>query len=147
MMHYSFTLMRENNAECCLVSSCLIGFCTRYDGRSKPDARCLARLRHCQYIPVCPEQLGGLPTPRIAADLNGGDGNAVLDGRARVINREGVDVTKQFLAGAAAVLQIAQAQDIRLALLKARSPSCGLTPQLGVTAALLLRHGTRLIEF
>lgn len=147
MMHYSLTLMRESNAECCLVSSCLIGLCTRYDGRSKPDARCLARLRGCHYIPVCPEQLGGLSTPRPAADLTGGDGEDVLDGRARVINQDGTDVTKQFLAGAAAVLQIAQAQDIRLALLKARSPSCGLTSQLGVTAALLLRHGIRLIEF
>jgi uncharacterized protein YbbK (DUF523 family) len=146
-MHYSLTLMRENNAEPCLVSSCLIGLCTRYDGRSKPDSHCLARLRHCQYIPVCPEQLGGLSTPRIAADLTGGDGEAVLDGRARVINREGADLTKQFCAGAAAVLHIAQAQNIRLALLKARSPSCGLTPQLGVTAALLQRHGLRLIEF
>jgi uncharacterized protein YbbK (DUF523 family) len=139
--------MCENNAERCLVSSCLIGLCTRYDGRSKPDSRCFARLRHCQHIPVCPEQLGGLPTPRIAADLTGGDGEAALDGRAQVINKEGVDVTRQFIAGAAAVLQIAQGQNIRLALLKARSPSCGLTPQLGVTAALLRRHGIRLIEF
>jgi uncharacterized protein YbbK (DUF523 family) len=147
MMHYSFTLMCENKSECCLVSSCLIGLCTRYDGCSRPDSRCLTRLRHCHYIPVCPEQLGGLATPRIAADLTDGDGEAVLDGRARVISKEGADVTRQFLAGAEAVLQIAQGQNIRLALLKARSPSCGMTPQLGVTAALLHRHGIRLIEF
>ncbi len=133
--------------EKCLVSACLIGLCTRYDGCSKPDTACLKTLQNFHYIPVCPEQLGGLPTPRIAADLTGGDGRDVLKGRASVINRDGVDVNKQFIAGAKAVLQIAQAQDIRLAMLKAGSPSCGLTPVPGVTAALLLEHDIRVIEF
>lgn len=133
--------------EKCLVSSCLIGLCTRYDGRSKPDTACLQALRDFHYIPVCPEQLGGMPTPRTAADLTGGDGMDVLKGRAVVITRDGLDVSREFIAGARAVLHIAQAQDIKLAMLKAKSPSCGMTPVLGVTAALLGEHGIRIIEF
>lgn len=135
------------SAEQCLVSCCLTGLCTRYDGRSKPDSRCLEMLQNFHYLPVCPEQLGGLPTPRVPADLTGGDGRAVLSGRSAVVTKDGTDVTKQFAAGAEAVLNIAKAQNIRLALLKAGSPSCGLTPKLGVTAALLIKHGIRVIEF
>jgi len=133
--------------EKCLVSSCLIGLCTRYDGCSKPDAACLQALQDFHYIPVCPEQLGGLPTPRTAADLTGGDGMDVLKGQSLVITRDGVDVSREFIAGAQAVLRIAQAQDIKLAMFKAKSPSCGLTPILGVTTALLLTHDIRIIEF
>jgi uncharacterized protein YbbK (DUF523 family) len=133
--------------EKCLVSSCLIGLCTRYDGCSKPDATCLETLKKYHYIPVCSEQLGGLATPRTAADLVGGDGNDVLKGRARVITRDGIDVSHQFTAGAEAVLHIAQSQNVQLALLKGRSPSCGVTPAVGVTAALLREHNIRIIEF
>ncbi|MGR0482093.1 MAG: DUF523 domain-containing protein [Candidatus Electronema sp. V4] len=132
--------------ERCIVSACLTGLCTRYDGRSKPDRRCLELLKQFCWLPVCPEQLGGLPTPRVPADLVG-SGAEVFAGRAAVITKAGADVTRQFIAGAEAVLQIALAQDIRLALLKARSPSCGLTPQPGVTAALLLAHDIEIIEF
>lgn len=70
----------------CLVSACLLGLCTRYDGKNKTNKACLHVLKHYQYIPICPEQLGGLPTPRPPAMLMGGDGHAVLDGRARVLN-------------------------------------------------------------
>ena len=133
--------------EKCLVSACLTGLCTRYDGRSKPDRSCLQAIESRQYISVCPEQLGGLTTPRTAADLTGGNGEDVLNNRARVINRQGLDVTGNFIAGAEAVLAIARAQDIKLAMLKAGSPSCGLTPVPGVTAALLLEHNIRILEF
>ncbi len=130
----------------CLVSSCLVGLCTRYDGKSKPNQHCLQYLNDFIYIPVCPEQLGGLPTPRPAADIVGGDGMAVLSGFASVITQNKEDVTKEFIAGAEAVLNIAQAQDIRLAVLKARSPSCGVQ-KLGVTAALLQSNDIQLVEF
>jgi uncharacterized protein YbbK (DUF523 family) len=135
--------------EKCLVSACLIGLCTRYDGCSKPNKACQAYLKQLSlcYIPLCPEQLGGLSTPRTAADLCGGDGLAVLRGEAAVIDRNGVEVSSRFIAGAEAVLQIARSQDITLALLKSGSPSCGLTPVTGVTAALLLEHGIRVVEF
>ncbi|MCI5211903.1 MAG: DUF523 domain-containing protein [Candidatus Electrothrix sp. ATG2] len=130
----------------CLISSCLVGLCTRYDGKSKPNDRCLKYLKEFIYIPVCPEQLGGLPTPRPSAALSNGDGMDVLTGFASVITEDGQDVTGKFLAGAEAVLKIARDQNIRLALLKARSPSCGVK-QIGVTAALLEANGIKLVEF
>ncbi len=129
----------------CLVSACLVGLCTRYDGCSKADRYCRDHLQGFFWIPICPEQLGGLPTPRTPADLSGGDGLAVLAGRARVIDRNGLDVSERFILGARQVLRIAQAQNIRLAFLKDRSPSCGLSPRLGVTAALLQQHGIHCI--
>ena len=130
-----------------LVSACLTGLCTRYDGQSKPSSACLEKLAGHAWIPVCPEQLGGLPTPRTAADLVGGDGNDVLAGRASVVDRLGNDVTSPFVQGARQCLAIAQAQNITVALLKARSPSCGLTPATGVTAALLSANGIQVIEY
>ena len=132
--------------EKCLVSSCLVGLCTRYDGRSKVNTICMQVLQQFHYIPVCPEQLGGLPTPRSPADLVGGNGRDVLEGCAAVITSDRTNVTRQFIAGAEAVLKIAQDQRICFALLKGDSPSCGLT-QLGVTGALLLANGIRSIEF
>lgn len=99
------------------------------------------------WVPVCPEQLGGLPTPRTPADLAGGDGHDVLAGRASVIDRKGHDVTGQFLRGARQCLTIARAQNSSTALFKAGSPSCGLTPRCGVTAALFLEEGIEVREF
>ena len=99
------------------------------------------------WTPVCPEQLGGLPTPRTPADLVGGDGHDVLAGRASVINREGPDVTPYFIQGAQQCLAIASSQNITSAILKARSPSCGLLPVIGVTAALLSANGIEIIEY
>jgi len=127
----------------CLVSACLVGLCTRYDGQSKASAECRRLLRGLDWIPVCPEQLGGLPTPRPAAELVGGDGTAVLDDRARVVDRLGRDVSHAFILGARQVLLIARARNASLALLKAKSPSCGCGGHgvLGVTAALLRKEG------
>ncbi len=94
---------------------------------------------HC-WIPVCPEQLGGLATPRRPANIVGGDGHDVLAGRAAVIDADGRDVSARFILGAKQVLAIARAQNITLALLKSRSPSCGPGHPTGVTAALLLEN-------
>lgn len=132
----------------CLVSACLVGLCTRYDGQVKTSPECLRQLADFDcWIPVCPEQLGGLPTPRPAADLCGGDGHAVLAGTAAVRDRHGNDLSREFVKGASMILTIAQAQDINQCLLKAGSPSCGLTPRIGVTAALLLAHGCTVHSF
>ena len=131
----------------CLVSACLVGMCTRYDGKSKPDNRCLQWLVGLHWIPVCPEQLGGLSTPRTAADLTGGDGDEVLAGRATVVDKNGQDVSAEFIRGARQVLAIARAQQIEHALVKARSPSCGLQDPIGVTTALLRAHGIHCHEF
>ncbi len=129
-----------------LVSACLAGLPTRYDGRLVEHAACLAELAGVVWIPVCPEQLGGLPTPRSPADIVGGNGHDVLDGRARVICRDGEDVTAQFIRGAEQVLDIAVRHQVKKVLLKARSPSCGVA-KTGVTAALLIRHGFEVAEF
>ena len=130
-----------------LVSACLIGLCTRYDAKTKPNAECLDFLSAHTYIPVCPEQLGGLPTPRPAADLIHGDGAAVLAGTATVCTKNGVDVTEAFIQGAKQMLRIAQSQTVTGICLKARSPSCAVHGSIGVSAALLQKHGFTLIEF
>ena len=129
-----------------LLSACLIGLKTRYDGKIITSDACRRVVAGGICIPVCPEQLGGLPTPRTAADLVGGEGNDVLAGRARVITRAGEDVTGNFIRGAREVLKIAGQNDIARVILKSGSPSCGLAPKLGVTAALLQAEGYEIVE-
>ncbi len=124
-----------------------MGLCTRYDACVKPSAPCLERLQGKNWIPVCPEQLGGLPTPRPAAGIVDGTAQDVLEKRAKVITRNGDDVTAQFLSGAHQVLSIAQSQPIQAVFLKANSPSCGVNSPQGVTAALLSNNGFSLHEF
>ncbi|MCF6290188.1 MAG: DUF523 domain-containing protein [Desulfobacterales bacterium] len=130
-----------------LVSACMVGLRTRYDGQTRPSPACRRAIGSNIWIPVCPEQLGGLPTPRPAADIIGGTGEEVLAGRARVVTRQGTDVTGFFIAGAEQVLAIARAQPVAAVFLKSRSPSCGVSPLPGVTAALLLAHGFEVREF
>ena len=139
-----------------LVSACLMGMRTRYDGGGRPDPGLLERLSCEWVVPVCPEQLGGLPTPRTAQDIFRADdpeapagGGDVLDGAARVLNREGKDVTGAFLRGAAEVVSLAERLGAKEAYLAAGSPSCavGSYPSGreggcdGVAAAALRRAG------
>lgn len=136
-----------------LVSACLLGFCTAHDGDSRPHPALQALAARGRVAPICPEVAGGLPVPRRPAEIRGGDGADVLDGRARVVTVEGRDVTAQYLAGAQAALKVARRFGLDRAVLKARSPSCGvgriydgtfsqqLRPGDGVTAALLEREG------
>ena len=130
-----------------LVSACLLGICTRYDGKQKKNQAGMDTIAGSVYIPFCPEQLGGLPTPREAADITGGDGNDVLLGTAKVTTKSGNDVTEAFLRGAEQTLAIARLQPITAVCLKARSPSCAVSGKIGVTAALLKAHGFKLLEF
>jgi uncharacterized protein YbbK (DUF523 family) len=136
-----------------LVSACLLGIPCRYDGKSKPS-REIAGSGKSIPIPVCPEQLGGFSTPRPKAWFLGGDGRDVLEGKARVVNEAGEDVTEGFLQGAGNTLKIALTLGIRIAVLKEGSPSCGVhavtiegqkMPGLGVTAALLEKNGIMLL--
>ena len=139
-----------------LVSACLVGICTRLDGRARSFPHVCALGERYTLVPVCPEQLGGASTPRPAAEISGGTGADVLDGRARVLTEEGVDVTGIYLCAASQVLAIARLTGATSAVLKARSPSCGvgtmydgtfshsLRSGSGVTAALLAREGLRL---
>jgi uncharacterized protein YbbK (DUF523 family) len=111
-----------------------------------------------RVVPLCPEVAGGLPTPRAAAEIPGGQGGEVLDGVAAVITTEGENVSAQFLDGARQALELVQKYGIRVAVLKANSPSCGnlLTYDgtfsgvkisgEGVTAALLKRHGVQVFS-
>ena len=98
-----------------LVSACLLGLRCRYDGQSKPNAAVLALGEKHTLIPCCPEQLGGLPTPRPPAEWQG----------ARILNRAGADVTEAYLRGAEGALRIARLCGCSRAILKERSPACG----------------------
>ena len=138
--------MSQHNMKIYLASACLTGLKTRYDGKIIQSAACKKAVEGAVCIPVCPEQLGGLPTPRVAADLVGGDGHDVLAGHARVITRDGLDVTGNFILGARQVLEIARQHDIAKIFLKVGSPSCGLASKIGVTAALLQNEGYTIIE-
>jgi uncharacterized protein YbbK (DUF523 family) len=141
-----------------LVSACLAGVASAYDGQARPApargpwAEPPTR-RLC--LPVCPEQLGGLPTPREPAEILQGDGEGVMDGRGRVVDRAGKDVTAAFRKGADRVAGLARAVGASLAVLKEGSPSCGAervhdgrfrgrqAPGRGVTAAALRQAGVR----
>jgi len=126
-----------------LVSACLLGTPCRYDGSGKADARLLKLGAKRQLIPVCPELLGGLPTPRPPAERVG----------ARILDQSGADVTAAYLRGAQETLRLARLLGCKTAILKARSPSCGagqiydgtfsgtLVAGQGVTAALLSQNG------
>ena len=138
-----------------LISACLLGVACNHEGRGSPRAVVDELARHYRLVPVCPEVLGGLPTPRAAAELQGGDGADVVAGTgdARVVNIEGEDVTAAYRRGADAAVAIAMALGAERAVLKARSPSCGsssvydgtfsrrLVPGRGVTAAALAAAG------
>ena len=147
----------DRNQGLIVVSACLLGMDCRYDSQSCPN-RWLRKLAALGYVlPFCPEVFGGLPTPRLPAEIEnahtGLDGHAVLDGRTRVLASDGRDVTAQFLSGAKGALALAQREGIRQAILKSKSPSCGLGQTYdgrfsgklvrgdGVSAALLSRSG------
>jgi len=134
------------------VSACLLGVACRYDGCALPESSCLPTGDGCDYLPFCPEQLGGISTPRPPAQIVGGDGEDVLDGRARLEDETGRDVTAAFVRGAREAVDLCRRLGITEVLLKARSPSCGygqiyrgseLVEGMGVTAALMRRHGIR----
>jgi uncharacterized protein YbbK (DUF523 family) len=144
-----------------LVSACLLGERVRYNGNAATSANpILTRwLREGRIVPFCPEVAGGLGVPRPAAEIIGGNGQAVVDGVASVITHQGVDVTSSFVAGAGAALDAARRQNVRLAILKDGSPSCGSEwiydgtftglkrdGGQGVTTTLLERNGIRVFN-
>ncbi len=136
-----------------VISACLLGIRCRYDGGDSRNETAIQQSETDELIPVCPEEAGGLPTPRPAAEIVGGDGDDVLNGKAKVMTVDGTDVTAAYLKGAHHALQVAQSHAATQVILKARSPSCGcgdiydgtfsgtLTSGDGVTTALLKRHG------
>lgn len=133
-----------------IVSACLAGLLTRYDGGSAPDPEVMDWVASGLALPVCPEQLAGLPTPRPKICLAAGDGRAVLEGRARAMDEKGVDQSASLIAGAQQVLFLARLVRADRAVLKDKSPSCGsckvkvngrVKSGQGVCACLLEREG------
>ena len=127
-----------------LISACLAGVACRMDGKSKPVPEIIALAEAGEAVLVCPEVLGGLPTPRSPSERQ-------PDGRVR--NKLGQDVTEAFALGARRALELCRANGCACAILKARSPSCGKgeiydgtftgtrVPGNGVCAQLLLEAG------
>ncbi len=136
-----------------LISACLLGVKCKYSGGDNSSKRLIELNKEESFIPVCPEQLGGCPTPRPPSEICGGCGADVLNGKCRVKTITGEDVTEQFIKGAEETLGIAKIYDAKKAILKARSPSCGfcsiydgtfsgtVREGSGVTAELLKRNG------
>lgn len=136
--------MRTNDSPI-LISACLLGLRCRYNAEPVTNERVLALAKTHTLIPVCPEQLGGLSTPRPPAERLG----------ERVVSNDGTDVTNAFVRGAEEALLMARILGCKTAILKARSPSCGhgriydgsftgaLIPGSGITAELLAKNGIR----
>lgn len=130
-----------------LVSACLLGIGCRYDGKHKADPKVLALADKYNLIPVCPEIYGGLSTPRIPSERIGD----------KVMMKDGRDVTENYQRGASEALELCRIFNVKTAILKERSPSCGkgmiydgnftstLTARHGVTAELLISEGIRVI--
>lgn len=138
-----------------LVSACLLGLPTRYDGGSKSHPGVLALFEDPALlpIPVCPEQLAGMPTPRPPCSFQQGDGAAILSGQGELQDDQGRSMNEVFLRGAELTARLVEITGCREAILKERSPSCGVhqvirqgltVPGQGVTAARLLRLGLAL---
>lgn len=150
--------MKEQAGPPILVSACLAGCACRFDGSANTEDALARLVSEGQAVMVCPEEDGGLGTPRPPAEIVGGDGHDVLAGRAKVITDRGVDVTDAYLRGAERALAAARDSGATTAVLKARSPSCGKgaiydgsftrTSRAGdgVTVALLRQNGVEVIS-
>lgn len=137
-----------------LVSSCLLGESVRYDGKNQlVEHKILQQwIQQNRVVSFCPEVAGGLPVPRIAAEITGGSGHDVLSGSATVLDKTGVNVTDAFISGAKLALSVCKQFDIKIAVLARRSPSCGnktiydgtfsgtTISEAGVTVALLQQN-------
>jgi uncharacterized protein YbbK (DUF523 family) len=142
-----------------IVSACLVGINCKYNGGNNRCEILVEAFKKGKIIPLCPEQLGGLSTPRPPAKISGKDGKDVLNGMGKVLTVEGEqkDVTENFLKGAYETLYVAELLRDRVVacILKERSPSCGvkkiykfetneLKEGMGVTAALLNKKGFKI---
>jgi len=138
-----------------LISACLLGENVRYDGgNSQINSNILNQWQQeGRLISTCPEMAGGLPVPRVAAEIEGGNADTILQGKSGIWRKDGVDVTDAYLNGAEITLALCMKHNIRIAILKEGSPSCGVAcvndgsfssrkvDGQGVTARLLTRHG------
>jgi len=135
-----------------LVSACLVGLNCKYNGGNNYNEEIFNLVKTGKAIPVCPEQLGGLQTPRAPSEIK------IIDGKRHVINNQNVDVTAEFEKGAEEVLKLVKELNITKAILQTRSPSCGvgkiysgnfdgeLVNGNGILAELLLKNGVEVIN-
>ena len=108
-----------------VISACLGGIACRYDGNDNLISKIEELLQKEDTVLICPEVLGGLPTPRPSAEIIGGNGDDVLDGKAKVMTKDGKDVTESFVSGAYKALEQIKNLHPEYIILKERSPSCG----------------------
>lgn len=135
------------------ISACLVGQNVRYDGGNKLNNNLKKLVDQGIAKPICPEILGGLPTPRNPAEIVGGDGFDVLENKAKIIDNQGNDVTKEYINGAMKALDTCQKMNCKTLILKSDSPTCsseniysgdfnGNKKQgVGVFSALLIKNG------
>lgn len=142
-----------------LVSGCLLGVNCKYNGGNNYNEKIIEYLKDKEYIVVCPEKYGGLKTPRVPSEIQSlKTAKDVLCGNAKVLSKNGEDVTEYFLKGANEVLDIALKNKCTFAILKESSPSCGPSlvyngnfegikiPGKGVCAKLLEENGIKVIS-
>ncbi|MGJ7913833.1 DUF523 domain-containing protein [Neobacillus sp. LXY-1] len=141
-----------------LVSSCLAGLDVRYNGTNCLNDKISKLVEENKAITICPELLGGFSTPREPAEIIGGNGEDVLYGNAKVVDKSGKDVTQLYIKGAYSTLEQAIELNATLVVLKENSPSCGSSTiyngeftgrkimGMGVTSALLKRNGLKVIS-
>ena len=144
-----------------VVSACLLGENCKYSGGNNKSEKVLKYLEGKEYVVVCPEQLGGLTTPRDPSEITTDgdkDGKDVLEGKAKVVSNKGVDVTSNFIKGAEEALKIAKENNATEAILKEGSPSCGYSyiydgtfskkkiKGMGVTASILDKNNIKIID-
>ncbi|WP_027634262.1 DUF523 domain-containing protein [Clostridium hydrogeniformans] len=140
-----------------LVSACLCGVNCKYNGGNNLKKPLKKLLEQGKVMMVCPEQLGGLETPRKPCEISFGSGKEVLQGKSKVITKENIDCTEKFIKGAEETLNIAKSINPEYIILKSKSPSCGVSKIYdgtftgtlkngsGVTAELLLKNGFKVI--
>jgi len=131
-----------------MVSACLLGYNVKYDGKNNLNSELIDFLADYEVISICPEIMGGLTIPRIASEIKDD----------KVINKDGIDVTKEFYEGAKKTLELAKENNIKVAILKKNSPSCGsnniydgtfthtLVNGDGITAKLLKENGIMVLN-
>ncbi|WP_300328125.1 DUF523 domain-containing protein [Fusobacterium sp.] len=134
------------------VSSCLCGINCKYNGKNNLEPIFLQLLNEGKLVPICPEQLGGLKTPRVPAEIQEDENK-----KRKVINKDGIDVTSEYSLGAERTLEILKALDIKKVIFRRRSPSCGcgeiydgsftgtIVNGNGITSELLLKNGIEVI--
>lgn len=140
-----------------LISACLCGVNCKYNGKNNLNEKIESLLKKENVMVICPEQLGGLPTPRTPNEIWGGTGKEVLSGEAKVLNKDKADSTHCFIKGAEEVLKLAKMVNIEYIILKSKSPSCGKgiiydgtfsgrkIQGNGVTAELLINNGFKVV--